>query len=164
MNILAEIKEENCEAADWLLYYSYRRRQFYKNKQDETYASSLPEVVIRTGPGNPTAFHAMRLCSLDACEQWLEAVETVEDNLEEKKLVFLKYRREAAYITKKVRGKSAWVLYVQRHYAEEMAKLQNKQPEDCWLSETTMKEWWTEIIELTARVLLKIKTKHLKKI
>lgn len=155
-NILKEIKADNQEAADWLLYYPYRRRQFYKDKQDTICSSvALPEVIARTGPGNPTALRAMHLSSLAKCEQWLEVIETVEDNLDEKKLVFLTFRREAAYITKRVRGKPAWVIYVQCHYADEMARRHDTQPDDYWLSENTMKYWWTQIVELTARIAMK---------
>jgi hypothetical protein len=155
-NILEEIKLDNREAAEWLLYYPFRRRQFYKDKQDAICAAvTLPEVLARTGPGNPTAIRALRLSSLVKYEQWLEVIELVEDLLDEKKQVFLKFRREAAYITKCVKGKPAWVIYVQRHYADEMAKRNNQEPEQYWLSEPTMKAWWAQIIELTARVALK---------
>lgn len=156
LNILQEIKEDNREAAEWLLYYPFRKRQFYKDKQDAICASSVvPEVLTRTGPGNPTAFRALRLSNMVKCEQWLEVVEVVEGLLDEKKLVFLKCRREAAYITKSVRGRAAWVLYVQRHYADEMARLYKSQPENYWLGERTMREWWVQIVELTARVAIK---------
>lgn len=156
INILEEIKEDNKEAAEWLLYYPFRRRQFYKDKQDEICASSaLPEVVTRTGPGNPTAVHALRLSNLVKCEQWLEVVEVVESVVGEKKLVFLKYRREAAYITQRVKGRPAWVLYVQRHYADEMAKRYASNPEAFWLSEKTMKHWWEQLVDITARIAIK---------
>lgn len=163
-NILAEIQADNREAAEWLLYYPFRRRQFYKDKRDIMCSSvSMPEIVIRIGPGNPTAFHALRLSSLEQCEIWLETIELVEELLSEEKQVFLKYRREAAYITRRVKGRPAWILYVQRHYADEMAKQHGKNPEDYWLGEKTMREWWVEITVLTARVLAKVKEKKFKK-
>jgi len=155
-NILEEIKEDNREAAEWLLYYPFRRQQFYKNKKDAICASAtLQQVITRTGPGNPTAIQAMRLTNLDEDEKWLEVVEILESLLSEKKLIFLKYRREAAYITKRVRGRAAWVLYVQRHYADEMALQYRTQPEKFWLSERTIRDWWGQMVELAARIATK---------
>ncbi|WP_425059208.1 hypothetical protein SCACP_38870 [Sporomusa carbonis] len=40
MNALAEIKRDNEIASDWLLYYPYRRRQYYEDLLDVEYRIS----------------------------------------------------------------------------------------------------------------------------
>ncbi len=156
MNILAEIKSDNEEASSWLLYYPVRRRQYYQDRLELLGSTPSSEIRVKTGPGNQTMQKALRMSALDHVEDWLKIIELVENVLGEKKLVFLKVRREASYIQDRfVRGRPAWVVYTQHHYANEMAKKYQSQPEKFWLSERTLKSWWQEIVELTARLALK---------
>lgn len=156
-NVLAEIKNDNHEAADWLLFYPFRRTQFYQDKIELMNGTKLPEVPVYTGPGNPTMQKALSLSGLLKTEAWLETIELVESILGEKKLVFLKYRREAAYSNRKIKGRPAWVTYVQHHYAEEMSKRYGHPAENFWIAEKTIKTWWAQMVELTARVAIKRK-------
>lgn len=156
MNALAEIKRDNEIASDWLLYYPFRRRQYYEDLLDvENSTPVSAEVNVKTGPGNQTMQKAVKLVELSRTELWLQCVEDVEGIFSEKKLIFLQARREAAYMVKTVRGRPAWVVYVQRHYAERMAVRYNTTPDKFWVSETTLKEWWREIVEIVARVAIK---------
>lgn len=155
-NILAEIKNDNQEAADWLLYYPYRRQQFYQDRINLLNAAQeMPEVQVYCGPGNPTMQKTLKLSGLLQTEAWLETIEIVQDTLGEKKLIFLKYRREAAYMERHIKGRPAWVAYVQHHFSAEMAKRYGAQPEKFWLSERTMREWWARMVETTARIAIK---------
>lgn len=154
-NILAEIKNDNHEAADWLLYYPFRRSQFYRDKVELMNGTKLPEVPVYTGPGNPTMQKALSLSGLLKTEAWLETIELVESMLSDKKRIFLQCRREAAYMTRKVKGRPAWVVYTQIHYADEMAKRYGHSPEKYWVSENTLKFWWANMVEVTARVAIK---------
>lgn len=155
MNALAEIKKDNEIASEWLLYYPFRRRQYYDDLLDVENARPVSEVNIKTGPGNQTMQKAVKMVELSHTELWLQAVEIVESVLSEKKLIFLEVRREAAYMVKTVRGRPAWVIYVQRHYAERMAARYNTTPDKFWTNETTLKEWWKEMVEIVARIALK---------
>lgn len=156
MNILAEIKNDNEEAAQWLLYYPIRRRQYYQDRLEVLGATRSSEIRVKTGPGNQTLQKALKLSALDDVESWLETIELVESVLGEKKLVFLRVRREASYLQERfVRGRPAWVVYTQHHYANEMAKKYQTQPEKFWLSERTLKTWWQEIVDLAVRIALK---------
>lgn len=156
MNILAEIKLDNEEAAGWLLYYPIRRRQYYQDRLEALGGTRSPEIRVKSGPGNPTMQKALKLSALDDVGCWLEAIELVESVLGEKKLAFLRVRREAAYLQERfVRGRPAWVVYTQHQYADEMAKKYQSQPEKFWISERTLKTWWQEIVDLTVRIALK---------
>lgn len=156
MNILAEIKNDNEEAAQWLLYYPGRRRQYYQNRLEVLGSTHSSEIRVKTGPGNQTMQKALKLSALNDAECWLETIELVESILGEKKLVFLRVRREAAYIQDRFeRGRPAWVVYTQHQYADEMAKRYQSQPEKFWISERTLKTWWQEIVDLTVRIALK---------
>ena len=154
-NALAEIKYDNEIASDWLLYYPYRRRQYYEDLLDAENSRPVSEVNVKTGPGNQTMQKAIQKIELTQTEQWLQCVEDVENIFSEKKRIFLQVRREAAYMVKSVRGRPAWVLYVQRHYADRMAERYNTTPDKFWVSETTLKDWWHEMVEVMARVALK---------
>ena len=154
-SILAEIKNDNYEAADWLLYYPFRRTQFYHDKIEIMHGTKLPDIPVHTGPGNPTMQKVLTLSGLLKTEGWLETIELVESILSEKKLVFLKYRREAAYSNRNIKGRPAWVTYVQHHYADEMAKRYGCSAEKFWLSDRTMKAWWAQMAELAARIAIK---------
>ncbi len=95
------------------------------------------------------------MVELSHTELWLQSVEDVESIFSEKKRVFLQARREAAYMVKTVRGRPAWVIYVQRHYADRMSARYNTTPDKFWVNETTLKEWWREMVDVMARVALK---------
>ena len=156
MNALAEIKKDNEIASDWLLYYPYRKRQYYDDLLDVENARPVSEVSVRTGPGNQTMQKAVKMVELSHTELWLQTVEALESVLSEKKQIFLEVRREAAYISNKtVRGRPAWVIYVQRHYAERMAARYKTTPDKFWTHEQSLKAWWKEMVETTARIAIK---------
>lgn len=156
MGALEEIKRDNKIVADWLLFYPFRRRQYYQDIIAINEGRFTPEVVVKTGPGNPTLQQALRSTALEETSKWLEVIEIVESVLGPKKQVFLMVRRQAAYIqNRNIKGRPAWVAYVQHHYADEMAKLSGGKAEEYWLNETTIKEWWNSMVWLTARVAAK---------
>lgn len=155
-NIVAALKKDDELASDWLLFYSDKRRQFYIDKMDLLNSSNAPKSGGRSGISKPTEQRIVRMSGLLKDEAWLELLEVVEDSLSERKKIFLSVRREAAYMEgNNERGRPAWVVYVQRRYAEEMALVYGGKPEKYWVAETTIKEWWNKLIVLAARAAAK---------
>lgn len=154
-NIMAEIKNDEQVTSDWLLLYFERRRDYYESRTNLQYSSQAPAVGGRSGVGKPTEQKTIMLSKLMHDEAWLETVEYVQERLSDRKKIFLKVRREAAYMDKNIRGRPAWVVYVQQNYAEEMSKITGRNPEEFWLSEATVKAWWKKLVNLLVIVAMK---------
>ena len=155
-SILQELDQDFDTAEEWLLYYPERLKLYY---QDLNYISgggiASPEVFAQTGPGNIVLHKVISLSELDKTEKWLITVEMVQEMLGPKKRLFLDLRRKAADRKKTVNGREVWRSYVQKHYADELARLYNGVPEKFWLNDNTITNWWNEIVELLRLVALK---------
>jgi len=149
-DVLREIGQDFETAAEWLLFYEDRKKQYFSDLnyiQDER---SMPEVYVRTGAGNVVMQKVVRLAELERAEKWLLTIELVESMLGPKKRTFLDVRREARQKNMTVNGHEVWRVYVQRHYAERMAELNNSSMIDrWWISDQTLTSWWKEIVGLT---------------
>lgn len=99
---------------------------------------------------NPTLQKVLKLLKLGdtrQLEEWLALVQEVEENLPPKMQIFLRLRREY----RDRRGPYGWVAPVQHRYAQEVAALLGKRPEDTWIeSRQTFSEWWQRILQYTA--------------
>ena len=131
------------EAAEWLLNYEYRKKQFYKELGLVGGQTFRTEIFVKTGPGDVVIQEVVRNSQLDYTECWLIAVEVVTESLTDDKQTFLKLRRGAQKqaLQKGVRGRPAWRSYIQNNYPGE-------------LSDNKITEWWAEIIELMRLVAL----------
>lgn len=159
IDIMAEIKSGKQEAMDWLLLYHQRRVEYEGAKSSILNSSKPPDCTsVHAGVGNPTMQKAMQITDLLHYEEWMKVIEFVELKSKRKKKIFLQVRREAVLLEdESVRGRPAWVVYVQQHYAEEMAKEFGGKPENYWVAETTLKEWWQKLIVFTMIVAMKKK-------
>ncbi len=157
INILAEIKADNKMAEEWLLLYPARLKQFYQDRKDILYSAQVQKVEVSNSRMSDFVVNkAVRLAKLENVERWLKIIELVEETLSEEKKIFLECRRETAFSPAgKGPGRPAWVVYVQKQYAERMAEKYNTAVEKFWVSETTIKNWWNEVVNLTARVAIK---------
>jgi hypothetical protein len=155
-NILQELDQDFDTAEEWLLYYPERLKLYY---QDLNYISggtaAVPEVFVQTGPGDIVLHRVVSLSELDKTEKWLITVEMVQDMLGPKKKLFLDLRRKAADRKKTVNGREVWRSYVQKQFADEMARQYNGVPEKFWLSDQSLSAWWKNIVELMRLVALK---------
>ena len=160
IDIYDGIKEDKKVAEYYLLNYAKELKTYqdakeefmnYKEQRDENTGGG------RAGVGNPTEQIAMKSIEFDSNYpnfRWLKAVEIVQRGLGERKNMFIKVRREAEQLHNIGRGRKGWVVYVQRHYSEEIEK-RFIIPE-VWISERTIKTWWQEIIDRTVFVVNKI--------
>lgn len=150
-----EVKRDNRKVAGWLLFYEERKAEY--EKQREAIIESSPPCFLDAVPGenavtDPTGRKAVNLARLHETEKWLRLVEEVESRLPLKMQVFLRLRREYRYR----RGRNGWVAPVQWRYAQEIARILGKNPEDTWVeSRTTFYYWWDRIVDYTARLAAK---------
>lgn len=145
-NLTSEIKKdlENYleEAAEWLLNYSYRKKQFYKDLGmvgEQTFRS---EIIVKTGPGDVVVQEVVRNAQLDYAERWLIAVEIVEESLEAKSKEFLKLRRAAHKKDQFAPGRPGWRKYVKDNFQHQQ------------LTDNKITLWWKRITELMRLVAL----------
>jgi|GEM_PF-2273311 len=150
-----ELNNDYDTAEEWLLHYQERLKQYYKDLSYIRSETQMPEVFVRTGPGNVVMQKVISLAELEKRERWLIVVEMVQDMLGPKKLLFLELRRKAADKNKKVNGREVWRSYVQVHYSDEMSKLHSITSDKFWLHDNTITNWWIEIVSLVRIVALK---------
>jgi len=150
-----ELNNDYDTAEEWLLHYQVRLTQYYKDLSCIRSETQMPEVFVRTGPGNVVMQKVISLAELEKRERWLIVVEMVQDMLGPKKLLFLELRRKAANKNKKVNGREVWRSYVQVHYSDEMSKLYSITSDKFWLHDNTITNWWIEIVSLVRIVALK---------
>jgi len=150
-DILREIGQDFETAAEWLLFYEDRKKQYYIDLNYIRDESSMPEVFVRTGTtGNVVLQKVISQAELDKTEKWLLTIEMVESMLGPKKKTFLEVRREARKKNRTVNGHEVWRGYVQQRYAEQMAKFNNSNMIDrWWLGDRTITVWWQELVALT---------------
>lgn len=154
-DLLQELDKDYITAEEWLLHYKNRLTQYYKDLNYISTESHVPGVFVQTGPGNVVLQTVVSLAELEKTEKWLITVELFRDMLSPKKRLFLELRQKAAKRNKTVNGREVWRSYVQKHYAEEMARMYNGVPEKFWLSDHAITNWWKEIVRLMRLVALK---------
>lgn len=150
MDIQSEIKREDKMVSEWLLFYSERLADHNKRRNDILFSSPAPSdgMPKGTSTGDPTANKGASMVELEESEKWLYIVEKVRDKIHPKLQIFLRLRQECRYS----RGRNGWVAYVQWHYAEEVAKMLNKDPRETWIeSRNTFTRWWDTLVKITAR-------------
>lgn len=162
ININDSIAADRKMAEHYLLHYE-KELANYNNAKDEymNYREERDDNIGggRSGVGKPTEEKALREMAFDRQYEgyrWLKAVEIVQRGLGERKNIFIRVRREAERnnLYSVGKGRKAWVLYVQRRYAEEMEK-RFILPE-IWVSERTIQNWWYDLINQTIFVSNKI--------
>ncbi|GAV24792.1 hypothetical protein ciss_07250 [Carboxydothermus islandicus] len=150
-----EFKKENRKVANWLLFYEERKAEYERLREAIIESSPCLTDAVPGGKNavsDPTARKAVELARLQETEKWLQLVEEVENRLPLKMKVFLRLRREYRYRT----GRNGWIAPVQWRYAQELAKILGKNPEDTWIeSRTTFYYWWERIVEYAARLAAK---------
>ncbi|MBP2654986.1 MAG: hypothetical protein H6Q73_2555 [Firmicutes bacterium] len=152
-DILREISQDFETAAEWLLFYEDRKKQYYSDLNYIRDERSMPEVFVRTGTtGNVVIQKVISLEELEQTEKWLLTVELVESILGPKKKTFLAIRREARRKNRKINGHEVWRGYVQRRFAEEMSNIYQVPSDKFWLSEDSITLWWKNMVA-TARLL-----------
>lgn len=155
LKILEEIKNDYETAAEWLLYYPARFKQYHDDLNYICNEKRMSEVAVNSGYGNVVVQKVISLAELEKTERWLIVIELVHGMLGPKKSLFLQLRRKAGYINKKVNGREVWRSFVQTHYSEEMAKEYNTTLDKFWLHDNTITHWWNEIVSLVRLVALK---------
>ena len=84
-----------------------------------------------------------------------QVVDDVLSIIGEKQRILVKVRREALSHLKstvKDRGRPGWLIYVQRRYAEELAKLYGVSAEDYWTNPRNLQRIWCDVVDLTVKV------------
>jgi len=150
-DVLREISQDFETAAEWLLFYEDRKKQYFIDLNYIRDESSMPEVFVRTGTtGNVVLQKVISQAELDKTEKWLLTIEMVESMLGPKKTTFLEVRREARKKNRTVNGHEVWRGCVQQRYAEEMARKNNTTMIDqWWITDQTITAWWREMVGLT---------------
>jgi len=148
-DVLRELDQDFETAAEWLLFYEDRKKQYFSDLNYIRDERSMPEVYVRTGAGNIVLQKVISQAELDETEKWLITVELVENMLGPKKKVFLEVRRAARRKNCTVNGHEVWRGYVQKKYAEEMAKQYNASIDKFWISEDSITLWWKSIVATT---------------
>lgn len=147
---IINIMRNDAEKAEYfLLFFDDELKKYEEIVQD--IADETPRPCGNNGGttykvSNPTLDKILNIEKEYPDYVWLEAVKLFQRMQGEKKLIFLRVRREAANIPQKGRGRKGWVVYTQRRYAEELAKRFVMAEENAWHSETTIKKWWQEMI------------------
>lgn len=152
--IIEQIKRDYKTTEEWILSYYEKREEFYNESRyihDCSY--SMETGRAGTSSNGYNSFRAIQFSDLEYTEKWLLAVELMLGELSEEKKIFVEQRRRAEqksrYMRKQKKARVNWVLFVQEHYAREMARKYGDEKGAYWLSEKTIKIWWKEIIDLT---------------
>jgi len=149
-DVLRELDQDFETAAEWLLFYEDRKKQYFIDLNYIRDERSMPEVFVRAGAtGNVVLQKVISQAELDETEKWLITVELLENMLGPKKKVFLEIRRTARRNNRTVNGHEVWRSYVQKRYAEEMAKQYSTSIDKFWISEDTITLWWKSIVATT---------------
>lgn len=155
---IEDLKKDNRTAAEWLLFYEFRKAAYQEDYIEALNGRKAIENIGggKSGVGNPTLTKTVMISDIIYAEKWIKTIDDVHRMLGEKKLIFLKVRREAVNMTSKhkERGRPAWVPYVQRRCTEELMNRYGLHQESC-PSERILTEWWRKIIDLTVRVAMK---------
>ena len=138
------ITRTNRQAAEWLLEIDERREKYLQNDFTFLGATACEGLPRAAAPGHPTERRGLQLMDRRNAENWIITIEMVEGMLSQRKLTFLRLRREAEKQRHSgERGRPGWVCWVSWVLAENHG---------IEMSDRALKEWWTEIVELAARL------------
>ena len=151
MTLDRECREDNKKVAGWLLWYPERKREHEQKRELILHGSPGPPDGMPRGTelSDPTGIKGAKLGDLETDLAWVRLVEEVESKLPPKMQVFLRLRREAELYKTGLRGRPGWVGHVQKYYAEEMARANNRRPSDYWVEDRTFFTWWDRIVTYT---------------
>lgn len=162
--IIQELRKDYRTAEEWLIFYRERKEQYYDDMRyirDESPSFDFHKAIA--SGSSWTEYKAIQIFNLENDEKWILTVEIIQEMLSDKKAVFLEMRRRAARKNKTLydqgKPKVNWIMFVQEHYANFMAKQYHTPKEKFWLSENTIKAWWKEIVNTTRLIALKKKCK-----
>lgn len=147
---IIDIMRSDAEKAEYYLLFFNDELKKYENIVQDI-ADETPQPSGNSGGttykiGNPTLDKILSIEREYPDYVWIEAVKLFQRMQGEKKLIFLRVRREAASQPQIGRGRKGWVVYTQRRYVEELAKRFVMAEVNAWHSETTIKKWWQEMI------------------
>lgn len=141
-------------AEQWVLSYYEKRAEYYRESKyirDSSYGLGIGRAAESAISWND--FHTVQFSELEHIEKWLLAIELMWSTLSPKKKIFVEERRRAEkknrYLRRARKPRINWVAFVQDHYTAEMAKRYGRAPEDYYISESTVKRWWQEVVEKT---------------
>lgn len=147
---LAEEKNrDNRIVAYWLINYEERKKDYELKRKEiiEASPSTMHEIARNKWTiSDPTGRKGQKLAELQETEKWLSFVDEVERRLPWKMQIILRLRREGRFLS------GNWVIYAQRRYVEEIAVITGKKEEDVWVSESRIKQFWSKILEYSARL------------
>jgi len=155
----AEYRADNKKVAAWLLEKNMRKSNIEARRAEilKSPSAGIANIPSRSGKvSDPTGIAAGKLAELQEEERWITLIEDVEMRLPDKQRVFLELRREAVDLRGNIRGRPAWVPYVQCKYPLVMAERTGKKVSEFYISHpNTYTAWWNRIIEYTARTAAK---------
>lgn len=159
-DIAAELREDNREVTLWLVYYPERKKATDLMREEiiERTPAQSGDRVSSSTISDPAYQRAEELVRKTAVAQsWLETVDMVKRMIGTKKLLLLELRQREVQqpITCNRRGKPGWIIWVQRHWAEEYSKATGIPDDCCWLSDSMIRKYWADIVTLTARLAAK---------
>lgn len=133
-----ERREDRRRAAHYVLNYRQEREAYEAGRAQYLSRPADENGGRRGGIARPTENAALQGIEYDLRRDayfWLRAVESVLCALPARRRLFVELRREAARARQgKVRGRRAWIVY-----------LQSRLP--FYLSEPAAKRWWSEILD-----------------
>lgn len=139
----AEIRSDNKKVTYWLLFYEDRKKDYMLRRDYAVINCSTACVSDSlTSPEMP---------DISEEEKWIELIEEVERRLSWKMKIFLCLRREYRDMT----GRKGWTAAAQWKYAQKVADYLGKEPEDVYVDRFTFNNWWSRIVEYTARLAAK---------
>ena len=161
-DILDSMERDRREAEYYLLHYEAELKDYTASRSqlfDNPPAPDENRGIKGNLPGRPTETKALALVSHDeTCPRWkwLKAVEIVQRGLGERKNIFISIRRRAETESRRspVKGRPAWVVYTQQHYAQ---AIESRFLQGCgYVSEKTVRLWWQEIVSRVVEVYLRL--------
>jgi len=147
-------KEENRQAAKWLLEYPERRQAYINRMNSIQYlgATQYDGMPHGTDVGRPCEAKGIRLADLDIDKKWIMAIEDAERTLGPKKLAFLDIRRQAEKQKASTGGRPGWMNYTMEKYADWQHR---RYGGDYVPSYNTLRAWWDEILNVAVRIAIR---------
>jgi hypothetical protein len=150
---ITDVKQQNKKALYMILHKQDLCEQYATELNNISFlgAQNLDGMPHSSNVGNPTQQKALKLMDIEIKKNWIITIEAMEDTLTENQTEFLKLRRMAEDNSFKspVRGRPAWVVFVQTRYNDWYKKRYGK---DIFVSEITLKTWQTNIVDKTVRI------------
>lgn len=144
-----QIKVENRTVANWIIHYRERKRKYEERKQEIIAGKREDDENVGGGrsslPGKPVENIT---CKIDEHEHsdtavWLQTVEDVKAIVGPKKKQLIEFRQECKFYISPDGGRPGWIAPVQQRFGEITG----------WVpSEQVLKNYWNDIVTMTARV------------